>query len=588
MAIRKRRRIGKASAAPREIRLVPSSSNTKGYTYPYVELLTKAQDSKQLQNPFADTQHGSSRGEIAPVYDPTTLARLVLENNILKQCIEAYVVNIESHGHVLEYVGPEGSEDSEEAQNEKTRLQAFLAFPSPENTFREVREQARWDKESGAGAYFEIARNQRGEIILFDHVPGCTMRLTKKDEEATQVDVEVPNPEQEGELILKRVSRHFRRFVQKSTGNRRVYFKEFGDPRSINPTTGKEDPSLAVEEQATEILHWFLYSPGLVYGAPRWIGQLPAVLGSRESEIVNLNFFRENAIPAMAILVSGGALTDDTFARISQYINAVRGRDAMNRIMILEAAADEAAGSVEHSQPAPRIEMKPMISERQQEGLFQEYDQANMGKIRSSFRLPPIYVGRAEDYTRASAFASMLVAENQIFAPERALFDDMMNARILSTYHLKFWKFKSIGPSVAEPEATAKMIKSFGDQGALTPNVVIKIANQLLGVDIESVVQPWGDFPFAVVMEMVKSGREIIGFEEFVEEMEEVEPIEDDDTVPANDNPKEPEDIAAAALLEVRKEGNKIRRQLSDIKDDLMDAVEGVQISAQEREDMAA
>jgi len=518
--------------------LFPHKSVETGYTNDFEELVSKV-TTQQLINPFVGNdlfveEVNSQFVPIEPIFDFIKLAEIYLQSNILRQCVESYVVNIESYGHVLEYIGPEGSIDSDESVKEKQEINAFFANISAMDSFADLRSKSRIDREVLGNRAFEVIRDRRGRIVRLEHVPVGTLRMTKRDRNITVVSVIIRNSE-DGGFTRKNVERHFRRFVQVQIDGlfRKVYFKEFGDPRKINPVDGMEDSSISFKNQATEILWESTYTPGTVYGTPRWVGSLPALLGSRESEMVNLNFFRDNAIPAMVILVSGGALTEESFYKVEQYINAVRGQRSMNRVMILEAAADEHAGDIEHSQPAPKIDMKPMISERQQEGLFQDYDQKNMQKVRSSFRLPPIYVGRAEDYTRASAFASMLVAESQIFAPERQTFDKLINEKVLITMKPRFWKFKSLGPSTAEPEAVSKMLDAFGKHGSLTPNAVIKIANRMLDVDIESITEEWGDSPFSIIMEYVRQGREIKGLEGFIGEL-----LDNTDENSLNDNPE--------------------------------------------------
>jgi len=497
-----------------------SAPTRKGQCAPFIlELVYKAQESKQLTDPFANQYGVGMRGAIEPVYPFMRLAQLILQSNILRQCIESYVINTESNGYTLEYIGPAGQEHTEGPQDEKRRLEAFLEFPSSEMTLRQMREWSRWDLEGLGNRFFEIVRTNKGTILEMVHIPAVTMRVTKRDLVPTEVTITIPDPDDDG-FTTRKVMRHFRRFVQIGYSGKRVFFKEFGDPRSISPVTGDVDKTLAPEQQATEV-HWdYLYAPGSVYGLPRYIGQIPSILGCRESEMVNLNFFRDNAIPAMTVLVSGGALTEDSFDRIEDYINATRGQDSMQRVMVLEAAADDNAGSIDTTQPAPKIDMKPMISERQQDGLFQDYDEKGQGKVRSSFRLPPIYVGRAEDYTRASALASMLTAENQVFAPERTSFDDLMNRFVLFTYRPKFWKFKTLAPSLNEPQSLATMLKAFGDQGALTPNVVIKIANKMLDSQIEPIVEDWGNAPFNYILASVQAGKTIKGLDKFVEEID--------------------------------------------------------------------
>ena len=504
---------------------------------------------------------------IAPMYNFQVLAFLVQRSNILRQCIESYVINIESYGHTLEYVGPEGDEDKDEPQAEKKLIEAFLAACSSEKSLREIREHSRWDKETTGNRAFEVIRDRRGRIVFFEHVPSISLRKTRRDKEPTPVTIEVPNPADPNEMVRKKAERHFCRYLQLSRGGtKRTYYKEFGDPRTISARTGvvSEEP-LDDEDEATEILWDDQYTPGHAYGLPRWIGQIPSILGSRESELVNLNFFQENAIPAMAVLISGGALTLESFDAIDDYIHALKGKKAMNRILVLEASADDTSGSVDGTAPAPKIDMKPMISERQQDGLFQDYDQKNQQKVRSSFRLPPIYTGRAEDYTRASAYASMLTAEGQIFMPERLAFDDIMNNKILRTYKPKYWRFKSLGPAVIDPESLGKMMEGFEKSGGMTPNVVIKIANKVLGVDIKPVTDAWGDYPFAVILEYVKQGREIKGMNEFLEAL--------DPSTNTNDNGGQSGNTGDGKQVPLAAAKDTLRKELKSIADDIRESI---------------
>jgi PBSX family phage portal protein len=488
------------------------------YSGGYLELLTKAQSSNQLADPFANSYGGASKlSPVEPIYDFSTLLKIFIESTILRQCIEAYIVNIESYGYVLDYIGPAKQKESKAAKEEYRRLSSFIDHCSGSGlNLTEIRSNARSDYEVVGNRAFEVSRNQKGEIIMFDHVPASTIRLTKRDTDPVEIIYEIPDPLNEGKTKKQTAYRHFRRFVQKDSLGRSRYFKEFGDPRNIDPDTGHENNSLAVEDTATEILYDSQYVPGQVYGLPKWIGQIPAVLGSKESELVNLNFFRDNAIPAMAVMVSNGALTKESFDKLQEYFLSIKGQKSMNRIVVLEAVPDDTYAKMDHSQPAPRVDIKPLISERQQEGLFQEYDQNNLQKVRSCFRLPPIFVGRAEDYTRASAVASMLTAENQIFAPERIKFDLLMNTKILSTYKPKFWRFKSVGAPITDGETLTKMLKTLGELGALSANTVIRIANQFLDTDIEAVSEDWGNAPFDVVLAMVKAGDQIKGLDTFV------------------------------------------------------------------------
>lgn len=469
---------------------------------------------------------------IEPVYAYKDLLKVYYSSSILRQCVDSYRTNIEAYGLVVEYTGPEGQESSRAAQNEKMRLMRLLGtLTSDGRTLKQHREDSRVDYEVLGGRCFEIQRDAAGRVVGFDHVPTATMRMTNREKEYTPITYTDPMSG-----AIRAGYKRFCRFVQIDEYGKKTWFKEWGDPRMIDPATGKVNNALSIEEEATEIYYQALYSPGTCYGVPRWVGALPAMLGAREAEMVNLNFFRDNAIPAMAVLVSGGALTEESFEKIKSYIDGVRGQKSMNRIVVLEAMADAGEmAALDGSLPAPRVDMKPMMSERQHEGLFKDYIADGAEKARSSFRLPPIYIGSAQDYNRASAFASMLTADEQIFQPERMSWDDMFHRVVLSTHGLRYWRAKSTGPGIKDPQEVARIINSLGREGALTANIAIKIANRYLDANIEPVMKDWGDIPFSLVMQYVKAGKTIDGLDIFEEELDQVLPPEEDDPLDNRD-----------------------------------------------------
>jgi PBSX family phage portal protein len=320
------------------------------------ELTAKRDVSASIPDPFEDF-YGFGNGNnilLVPPYNFDQLTRVGEANSTLNQCIDSYIVNIESYPFVLEYVGPPENEKSADALKQYNRAMALMESPSVENNLRDIREKTRKDTEYTGNKYFEIMTNRAGEVTGFDHLPSTTMRLTRVDGAPTPCKVWALDPEDNSRFIQKDALRYFRRYVQLSATGRRVYFKEWGDPRSIDPATGKVNDALPFEEQATAVYHKPIYTPGCPYGIPRWIGALPVILGQRESELVNLAFFKENAIPAMAVLISGGALTEESFNNITSIIKAKRGKDAMNRILVLEAASDESAGSDRWCGPRPQ------------------------------------------------------------------------------------------------------------------------------------------------------------------------------------------------------------------------------------------
>lgn len=477
--------------------------NRRRYQGSANEALLKAADDyidRQISDPF-DNKYGSavSSGDyviLQPQFPLAQLMKVPQQNNTLSQCIEAMITNIEGTGHILEYIGEPGGEEGEDVLAEKQRLDSLLDMPNSDESLNDIRRKWRADYETLGFACLEVGRNDAtGEILWFAHVPANTMRKTKKDAKPVPIKVWL---KRNGKWVAVDTEKRFRRYVQIGANGRRVYFKDFGDPRQIATGNGSPLNDNIKAIGATEIIWTERYVPGEVYGLPRYINNIPALLGSREAELVNLGFFSDNAIPALAILVSGGALTTETCDELEQKLGR-RGREMMNKVVIIEAKAADDQNSVEGDNRAPMLHMQPLGGDRQGDGLFQEYDKNNATKVRSSFRLPPITVGLSEDYSRATADSSMDVAESQVFQPERATTDQIYNDKILSLDGKPpvFWKFKSNPIRLANKDALIEAVTQFDAVGAMTPNVAIDIFNSVFGTKVPKVKEDWGNIPFA-------------------------------------------------------------------------------------------
>lgn len=461
---------------------------------------------KQVPDPFRAVYGGILGGGVIilePEYSLYSLIRLPYENSILGQCIEAMVTNVYCMGYGFDYIGPVNKDQSKDAQAERQVIDDFCQYPNDEYTLQEMKTRMGWDYETTGNAYVECGRDSKGVIVTAYHLPSHTMRITTRHPDEVTVTITLPRV---GGPQEQRIKKTFRRFVQ-IIGAKRIYFKEFGDPRRIDPLTGEENNNLTLEESATEVIHLSQYNPGSPYGRPRWFNQLPAIMGSRQAELTNLDFFTENAIPAMVLLVSGGQVTQTSVDSIEGHFQAARGRASMNRILIIEAQGDDAAASNSGAVPVPRIELKPLQADRQGDALFQNYERNNRDKVRSSFRLPPLFVGLAEEMTYASAKTAYEVAETQVFMPERARFDDIFNMKVLATLNLKFWRYKSAPPKLSDGAEISQALIAFDEAGGLTPNISIALANRYFDVEINKIPEPWGDFPMPLVMSAFQANK---------------------------------------------------------------------------------
>ena len=491
--------------------------------HPIEEEVAKAYSIKQtgdqsqaIRDPWGNTAElTGANSVISPTYSPSSLLRLPKENSILDQCIRAYVTNIDSFGYRLEYIGPSGEQESREAVIEKESIDSLVQQPNSDYTFTTLRIRLRTDMETFGYAFMEVGRDDQGRVLFMHHVPAQSIRMTAVQQIAVDQPIIFIRG---GRRISQTVRSYYRKFIQRA-GARAIYFKEFGDPRTMNARSGQYEDDTALEDQSTEILHFSLYAPGEAYGLPRWINQIPSILGSRETELTNLDFFKKNGIPAMAIMVAGGGLTDESIENIEELFAQGLGRDSIHKVLVLEAKGDPAASSETGSLPIPRLEMKPLAQERQEDGLFLQYEEKSSVKIRSSFRLPPLYLGRSEDLTWATAQASIAVTEGQVFAPERAIFDDTVNRKILANENGLppiYWRFRTLPPRLSNAQQLLEAIRTLGQEGGTTPNMIIGFANEYFGLGAPMVSEAWGNIPWRATLELIRAGRLEIVNGEFV------------------------------------------------------------------------
>ena len=383
------------------------------------QIADRTMASKELpEDPFE--QLISDGQVLIPPFDLLTLTMLNEQSSELGPCIDAMVANIDGFGHrFLSRIKKDSEKPDEEldktVQTEKVRLENFFAYACLSDSFRSFRKRLRKDLESCGNAWFEVIRGPSGDIQGFNHLPCYQMRLGVAEAVATLVDMPVLEMQQDNSIEVKTIKawRRFRRHcqsriscfknVQVSSGFETRWFKDFGDPRTFDNTSGREvkDAELAKmseSSKASEAIHMKLYCSRSPYGLPRFIGNLLAIFGDRSSEEINYITFKNNNIPSMAMLVSNGQLTSATIGRISEFVESqIQGSDNYSKFLIVEA---ESAFEGEDSNPV-KIDIKPLTKEQHSDELFQQYSKNNQDKIRRAFRLPPILVGRADDYTRA-------------------------------------------------------------------------------------------------------------------------------------------------------------------------------------------
>ncbi len=496
-------------------------------------------------------------GAVAPPYDPETLCLLLENSNSLRQNIDAYVTNIDAFGHRFEpvidldaddanqrianaiyierlklkedprrrdepevralqttptpeEVGARKREVAELMRMERSRLENFFEYCCVDGSFVTLRRRTRLDIELLGNGYWEVLRNGANEIVQFVYVPGFTVRLLPLDPDLVEIDHKVKISDLTLDTV--KVRSRFRRYVQVFEVET-VFFKEFGDPRIMSRKSGRiyasveelaaADPN---DAPATEILHFRVHNPRSAYGVPRWIGNLLAVLGSRQAEEVNFLYFENKSVPPLALLVSGGRLSAQSIPRIEDFIeNHIRGKRNFHKILILEAEATGGGSGIEHT-GRMKIELRPLTGAQHQDALFQSYDERNIDKVGQSFRLPRMLRGDIRDFNRSTADAALHFAESQVFEPERQEFDFIVNRKLLGEMGIRFWRFVSRSPVNRDPATMADIIRGLANANVLTPEEGRQLAGEVFNREFKKISAPWVKQPVALTLAGVPIG----------------------------------------------------------------------------------
>ena len=363
---------------------------------------TKAPDGAVQPNAFEPEDEyqqlyvGATRdqGVIQPPYNLRQLDALSQENNTLGPCIEVMVTNIDGTGYG--FVSEDTDEDDAEDDPKVDALEEFFAQPWPDMSFKEMRRMLRRDRERTGNAYIEVLRNAQDKIVMFRRVDAKMMRMLRLDD-AIPVDVTVVR---DGEKQTVKVMTRERRYCQLVNGVTLMYFKEFGSKRDLHKKTAVWSPQgqrLPAEQRATEILHFTAIPDAHTpYGIPRWVNQIPSVLGSRKAEEFNMEFFDAGGIPPVLVVLQGGTMQATTRQALME-MNSGEAKKK-NRMQILEVEAS--SGSLAQT-PQAKVTVERFGADRQSNSMFEKYDERCEERVRRSFRIPPIFLGSSKDYNFA-------------------------------------------------------------------------------------------------------------------------------------------------------------------------------------------
>lgn len=392
---------------------------------------------------------------LEPTYNLVTLKALTHQNNTLLQAISAMEVNIDGTGYELNRKDKEVFTDEDKKKAKK--LFEFFDEPWPGMSFVTIRRDIRRDLETTGNAYLEIIRNNKGEVVFLRNIDSMLIRLIKLDD-AIAVSKKIRRG---GSEINVKIMERQRKYVQKIGDTKVRFFKDYGIERDLHAQTGEwlgTDPENVEEildiDKANELLHFTVIKDVLTpYGVPRWINNLPSILGSRKAEEFNLEFFDHGGLPPAMILIQGGQLSNEARTTLTNYLSGKAAMKQRGIIAEIYAASGDlgSAGNV-------KVSVERFGDERQKDAMFATYDANCAEHVRISFRLPPMFLGLSEAYNFATAYTAYMIAEAQVFLPERDEFDEVINLTIMKEFSDEY-VFHSKSLNVVDVEAKLKAME---------------------------------------------------------------------------------------------------------------------------------
>lgn len=425
---------------------------------------------------------------ITPPNDLIGLRNLVKNSTILPQCIRAYKNNIAGFGIGVRYI--EDAEETEEMAAEFSRAEEIIELLNIEQDTKEVFEDLVEARETYGISYLEVIRNIADEVVQVEFIKDTPSVRKTKPLEPYVTSTYYHHGQQ-----LERKKRYCK--YKQEIGGKTVYFKEFGDPRIMDKRDGKyisEGETLDLEHQANEIMEFAIGTEP--YGEVRWIGQVLGVDGSRKAESLNNNYFENGRHTPLMIMIKGGTLTDESFEKLQQYMNDIKGAAGQHAFIILETESADGRTDFDQTEK-PEIEVKDLANILQRDELFQDYLDNNRRKVQSAFQLPDLYVGYTTDFNRATAQTAQEVTEEQVFQPERKSLAWAINNRLLNGYQFKYVEAYLLEPDITNPDDLYKLLTVANNAGGVSPNFAKRIIYEAYGEQAEDYEGDWGNTPLA-------------------------------------------------------------------------------------------
>lgn len=421
---------------------------------------------KQTSQRIKTAEFKGLRGLVTPLFNPESLARHLEANTYHARCVRTKAQDVAGMGWQLHPLSDEPSED------QKTTAKTF--FDELTDDIGDTLTRAMIDREAIGYMALELVRENKepsGKPIDLFHIPAHTMRAC--DDE--------------------------KRFVQQR-GVKRVWFKKAGlTDIDVDKKTGKihEANQVKEENRANEVIWDVIYTPRSdIYGVPDHIPAVGAILGDVARCDYNIAFFQNHGVPAYAVCVTGDfdpGIPVDSEGReegaegaaepfkpplqwtIEEYVKELAA-NPHSVITLIVPSATPGEKSVE-------IKFEPIATEVK-DASFRLYRKDNRDEIFSAHAVPPYRAGIAETGSLGGTTAKETdeIYRDSVIRPRQQRLEALINKEVLEWLEVTDWAFDLLDLDLSDVEREIDMALKLFDNGALTPNDLIRNFGENLGL----------------------------------------------------------------------------------------------------------
>lgn len=453
---------------------------------------------------------------VPPIWNPWTLYRLFEESDILQACIRAYVDAL-ARSYDFEYDGPKDDRQEKAVLARERKVRDFFRQVNEFQSWLGLMVQKELDYWVTGNSYVEVLEDREThEPLLMYNIPPTFMRVTPLEEKSVLTWATI---RRDGNPRDMPIHRRFRKFARWLPTKKIEWFKQLGDPRVLDRTTGqyltkttgeyvleKDLKSSDYSEVRANSVWWFrdVYG-GQTYGIPRWVAAIADIRGLYLSRWVNFDTLDHGGIPPWLLLVYG-KLSPGTRKYLKEVIKKWRDPSAFSDPGVLEIEPNllsfNSSGGAKAG--AEFVSMRDMRNEDSMFVKYAENCQTNVGAV---FRLAGIHYGRP-DAQGGTNDAVIEFTEKNVFEPLRMANDEKYNVELLQAqFGIYDWRLKTKRPPLSG-EAFYKALGMAGRTGGPSLNELTRMCNEMFGTNWPE-REHWfyRDISAAEAVGMVRSGQ---------------------------------------------------------------------------------